>query len=603
MSLTSSLFSGVSGLTTMGNSMTVIGDNIANVNTVGFKASRVTFQDVLSQTVSTNAGTSQVGRGTSLGDITGLFSQGSFESTESPTDLAIGGDGFFIVRNPSSTDETYYTRSGEFRFDKDGFFTTPAGHIVQGWEVQRNSVTDDVEDIGSITDIQLESFTSPPEETNVISVITNLDSEGDDNTTGTGIPLSEIWNGDPSLPSNIGATAYEYQTTVKVYDSLGSTHDVTVYFDQGDTESTYEYIVATNPSEDRRDIFTGTNDAGLGLLGRGLLTFTPDGILANQTFERFVGNSGGGPAVTVGTGAWLAPANYPGVGGDWTGSTTAFAGIPGTETYTLISGTAGTIGTDAINLAWSSGSGSSGPGTITIPSDYALGDSIQGPDGLYLTFTPGTVIASGHQFTTTITQGDSDALTNPYSWSDMSGVYTNQHFTFAPDFLAGVGGTTEMNIELDMGSGFDGTNWAPDALSTTQFASASTTVFQSSSGYGAGSLQNISVDVDGVITGQYSNGQVAPLYRVALGKFQNVQGLYKEGGNLFSATRTSGSAITNRPGENGLGSLAPNALEQSNVDIAGEFVKMITTQRAYQANSKIVTTVDTMLGDTITMKR
>ena len=77
MSLTSSLFSGVSGLTTMGNSMTVIGDNIANVNTVGFKSSRVTFQDVLSQTVSTKAGTSQVGRGTSLGDITGMFSQGS----------------------------------------------------------------------------------------------------------------------------------------------------------------------------------------------------------------------------------------------------------------------------------------------------------------------------------------------------------------------------------------------------------------------------------------------------------------------------------------------------------------------------------------------
>lgn len=603
MSLTSSLFSGVSGLTTMGNSMTVIGDNIANVNTVGFKSSRVTFQDVLSQTVSTNAGSSQVGRGTALGDITGMFAQGSFESTESPTDLAIGGDGFFIVRDPDNVAELYYTRSGEFRFDKDGFFTTPAGHIAQGWVVQRNATTDDVEDIGSITDIQLESFTSPPEETNAISIITNLDSEGEDNTTGTGIPLSEIWNGDPALPSNIGANAYEYQTTVKVYDSLGSTHDVTVYFDRGDTTSTYEYIVTCNPSEDSRAIFTGPNDAGLGMLGRGSLSFTADGILQNQTFERFVGNSGGAPSVTAGTGPWALPADFPGVGGDWAGSTAnLLGGPPATETYTITAVTAGVVGTDAVNMTWAA-TNSGATGNFTIPGDYAVGDSLAGPDGLSFTYTVGTNIAAGNDFTTTIYQGDSDAMTNPYSWSDMSGVYVNQHFTFAPDFLGALGDATVMEVELDMGSGYDGTNWAPDALSTTQFASASTTVFQASDGYGAGSLQNISVDTDGIITGQYSNGQVAPLYRVSLAKFLNVQGLYKEGGNLFSATRTSGSAITNKPGENGLGNLAPNSLEQSNVDIASEFVKMITTQRAYQANSKIVTTVDTMLGDTITMKR
>ena len=603
MSLTSSLFSGVSGLTSMGNSMTVIGDNIANVNTVGFKASRVTFQDVLSQTVSTNSGSSQVGRGTALGDITGQFSQGSFESTESPTDLAIGGDGFFILRDPNSNEEMFYTRSGEFRFDKDGFFTSPAGLIAQGWEVQRNSTTDDVEDIGSIKDIQLESFTSPPEETDVITIITNLDSEGDDNTTGVGIPLSTAWNGDPALTSNLGATAYEYQTTVKVYDSLGSTHDVTVYYDKGITTSTYEYIVATNPSEDRRAIFNGASDAGMGLLGRGVLTFTPDGILASQTFERFVGNSGGGTAVTNTTGQFNVAGNEPTVGGDWTGSSAALVGgPPAIETYTITSALGGTIGTDIINMTWTNSTGSA-TGTMTIPSTYVSGDSLQGPDGLYYRFTVNTVVGAGDNFTTTITQGDSNALTDPNSWTDMTGNYTNQHFTFSPDFLGGAGGTTEMDIELDIGADFDGTNWAPNALATTQFASASTTVFQSSTGYGAGSLQSISVDVDGIITGQYSNGQVSPLYRVALGKFQNVQGLYKEGGNLFSETRTSGSVTTNKPGENGLGNLAPNSLEQSNVDIAGEFVKMITTQRAYQANSKIVTTVDTMLGDTISMKR
>ncbi len=603
MSLTSSLFSGVSGLTTMGNSMTVIGDNIANVNTVGFKASRTTFQDVLSQTVATNAGSSQVGRGTALGDITGMFEQGSFESTESSTDLAIGGDGFFIVRDADNANELYYTRSGEFRFDKDGYFTTPAGYVVQGWEVQRDSATDDVEDIGSIGDIRLESFTSPPDESTEITIITNLDSDGDDNTTGLGVPLSEVWDGDPALTANIGPTAYEYQTTVKVYDSLGSTHDVTAYFDRGDADSTYEYILTCNPSEDRRPIFTATDDAGLGLLGRGVLTFTAEGILSDQTFERYVGNSGGSPTITAGTGAWALPADYPAIGGEWTGDPADLVGpVPNSETYTFTSATTGIVGTDAITIGWTSLNGLTA-GNFTIPADYVAGESIEGADGLFNTFTMGANITTGDTYTTTIYQGDSDALTDPFSWTDMSGVFTNQHYTFAPDFLGGTTGSTEMDVELNMGFGFDGTNWAPDALSTTQFASASTTVYQTADGYGAGSLQNITVDTDGVITGQYSNGQVSPLYRVSLAKFLNVQGLYKEGGNIFSETRTSGSAITNKPGENGLGNLAPNSLEQSNVDMAGEFVKMITTQRAYQANSKIVTTVDTMLGDTIAMKR
>ena len=145
MSLTSSLFSGVSGLASLGSSMTVIGDNIANVNTIGFKSSRTTFQDLLSQTVATNTGTAQVGRGSAVGTISGQFSQGSFESTESPTDLAIGGEGFFIVRDPNMEDLNYYTRAGEFRFDKDGNFTNPGGAIVQGWELRRNTMTDEVD--------------------------------------------------------------------------------------------------------------------------------------------------------------------------------------------------------------------------------------------------------------------------------------------------------------------------------------------------------------------------------------------------------------------------------------------------------------------------
>ena len=160
-----------------------------------------------------------------------------------------------------------------------------------------------------------------------------------------------------------------------------------------------------------------------------------------------------------------------------------------------------------------------------------------------------------------------------------------------------------MSVEVNLGARYDGAAWVNDTLSTTQFASTSTSVFQASDGYGSGSLQGIDVDIDGVITGAYSNGQLLPLYKLSLANFQNLQGLLKEGGNLFRETRESGAPIINRPGTGGLASVAPNSLEQSNVDIAAEFVKMIVTQRGFQANSKIITVTDQMLAELINLKR
>lgn len=469
MALSSALFSGISGLGTLGNAMQIIGDNISNVNTVGFKSSQFTFQDLLSQSVSTLSGTSQIGRGTALGDIYASFEQGSFETTGNTTDLAIGGEGFFVLREKAG-ESLYYTRAGNFRFDKDGYLTNPSGYITQGWELDT-----DGDDIGSVTDICMSSFTSPPQESEKIQVIVNLDSGGVDSSSGTDDSLSIAWNGTSPMPLN--DNAYEYQTTLKVYDSLGSTHDVYIYFDKAATASAYEFIVTCSPDEDNRAGTLGNADQGL--LARGLIHF----------------NAGSG--VISGLDVWQ------------------------------MDGTGGEVGQNV-------------PGDLT--------------DG---------------------------------------------YFTFAPDFLGG----SPMNVALDFGSRYDGTSWANSSLSTSQFARASTTTFQSSDGYGAGDLQDVNVDTDGVITGSYSNGQLIPLFRVSLAKFQNNLGLFKEGGNLYKETRASGAATTNRPGTNGLGNLAPNSLEQSNVDIASEFVKMITTQRGFQANSKIITVTDQMLAELINLKR
>jgi flagellar hook protein FlgE len=470
LALSSALFSGISGLGTLGNAMQIIGDNISNVNTVGFKSSQFTFQDLLSQSVATLAGTSQIGRGTALGDIYASFEQGSFETTGNTTDLAIGGEGFFVLREDAG-EGLYYSRAGNFRFNKDGFLVNPEGYIAQGWELDSSG-----DDVGSVTDISMSSFTSPPQESEKIEIIVNLDSEGDDNSSGADDSLSTAWDG--TLATPLDDNAYEYQTTLKIYDSLGSTHDVSIYFDKADTDSAYEFLVTCNPGEDQRAGASGETWAGL--LGRGVIHFTPgSGVISNIDMWQ------------------INPANGASVAQD-----------------------------EATDL-------------------------------------------------------------------------TDGFFTFAPDYLSG----SPMNIEVDFGSRYDGTAWVNDSLSTTQFARSSTTTFQSSDGYGAGDLQDINVDVDGIITGSYSNGQLIPLYRVALAKFQNNLGLLKEGGNLYTETRTSGAATTNRPGTNGLGSLAPNSLEQSNVDIANEFVRMITTQRGFQANSKVITVTDQMLSELINLKR
>ncbi|MCD6144069.1 flagellar hook protein FlgE [Thermococcus sp.] len=470
MSLTSALFAGVSGLNALGSALRVIGDNVANINTIGFKGSRATFQDVLAQSISTAAGASQLGRGCNLSSVNTTFVQGSFESTNSPTDLAIEGQGFFMVRQPN-TESIYYTRAGQFQLNKDGYFTNPAGYIVEGWKLNEEG-----QDVGAITDIKLDSFSLPPKPTDLIQVITQLDANAESKTDN----LFGEWNGSQSTP--IASEKFAYHTSLKVYDSLGVSHDITIYFDPGAEDNTWEFIVTCSPDEDQR-AFSGTTDPGLGMLAAGTLHFTGAGALASLDFQPYI---------------------------------------------------------------------------------------------------PGTGLATG------------------------SIQFSNAGYPmFTVDFIAGSGGlqTIDFNVGIrNVGSG-GSIDWQLETPYTTQYATASTTVFQTQTGYASGFLDRLSVSTDGIITGHYSNGQITPLYRVALARFNNPQGLSKEGGNLFAETRSSGDRIPGHPGENGLGRIAPNSLEQSNVDLATEFVRMIINQRGFQANSKIITTVDAMLDELIRLKR
>ena len=137
----------------------------------------------------------------------------------------------------------------------------------------------------------------------------------------------------------------------------------------------------------------------------------------------------------------------------------------------------------------------------------------------------------------------------------------------------------------------------------TGYATDSGTTFQYQNGYPAGMLRNISVDEQGVVTATYSNGEMTPVYQIALADFPSYDGLSKMGSNLYAQSMASGQALPGTVGTGRLGNISPQSLEMSNVDLAEEFVKMITTQRAFQANSRVITTSDEILQELINIKR
>ncbi len=406
-----SLFAGISGLNANSTAMTVIGDNIANVNTTAFKSNRASFANVLSQAI--GGGGNDIGRGVEFWGTTPIWSQGSLENTSGPMDMAINGRGFFMVSDDSGSD--FFTRAGEFSFDRDGRLVNPDDLQLQGYEVLSQN-TDGSLNLGSLNAIQVPTeSTAPPQATTEFTVDVNLDSS-----------------------ALAGDT---YSTTITVYDSLGNDVPLTLDFTK-----------------------TGNN-------------------------------------------AWTWQAT----------STLASAVTP------------------------------AGPTAITFDATTGMLNGSTDPT-IDLTLTNGATMP-------TLTWDLYDAV------------------------------TSSTNGDL------------------TQYASQSTTTFQTQNGFPAGSLRAMSVDEDGVVTGSYSNGQLVPLFQVALADFPSYYGLTKMGGNLYGASLQSGDAMPGMPGSGRLGSISPSAVEMSNVDLGQEFVKMITTQRAFQANSRVITTSDEILNELINIKR
>ncbi|MGE9986027.1 flagellar hook protein FlgE [Desulfovibrio sp. SGI.169] len=602
MGLSASMWTSVSGLLAHGNKMNVVGNNIANVSTIGFKSQRMDFNDYLYLGAGSASGPTQIGAGVSTYAVLGDFSQGSFESTNTGSDLAIDGNGYFKVRKPNS-DEMYYTRAGDFYFDKDRQLINPQGLRVQGWRVDNSSnltFNRGATSLGSIsstesayvgsgtpTDIVLDMWNLPPRQTQSVSFVMGLSTDaGSDRTTNPDNPMSALWNQwDGTAETPLASTAYTGKSDIDVYDEGGSKHTMSVYYDQVALENddykisglpngytVYEYLVTIPPSEDKRTYegtitydaegnpqianaktFAGTRKAGVLMTGH--LIFNESGQLVNQTAYTYGANGldkNGDPLA-----ADKACDQDPNDMKSWQPTKISNNGLP-----------VFTANFDGKPLANSVAETAANGGTpYSIAENYII----------------------------ELDLGLRNTANNP-AWNNAATSLANLTTNAATP------PATQKTLDF---SATGATMTSPNRENSASFLKQGKSVVQDSDadGYSAGILSTYQIDENGVVYGSYDNGETLALWQLLLCDFDNPQGLYREGGNLFAETKESGKARQGVPNDGGFGSTNAYNIEQSNVDMSREFVQMITTQRGFQANSKGITTVDTMLETVISMKR
>jgi len=512
MGIYNALYTGSSGLQAFGESVRVIGDNIATVTSLGFKSHSVVFSDVLSQTVGVSRSNiaNQVGGGVRIGQITRNTAQGSIENTTSATDLAINGNGMFALKDPASN-QTYYSRAGSFFLDKDSSLIDGQGFVVQGWAT--NELGDAT---GNVTNITFGGLASQAQATTSIDVGVTLDSNA---VVATGVAFD---------PNN--AATYQYKAEASIYDSLGQQHAVSVYYVK-EANNTWNWHVGVDGAD-----LAGGKAGEQVIVGNAATNFNPTN--STMTLPLPIGTEVSASA-TFNTAVTLNGTNVA-IG------QTVGAALGGAVVLTSSTIPAGTLVT--------------GGNVITAPAGNQL---IFGSQGELV-----SEIGAGIDF--------------PWKSAAISTV----NFNF--------GNATGTDQQAVLGDGLNGTVQMAGSFATRQITR---------DGFAAGFLDKLETDSTGRIFGAFTNGQRRALFQVALAKFPNDAVLNHIGNNLQQETIASGTPILEKPGNGGMGSITPYGLEQSNVDLAGEFVKLIVVQRGYEANSKTISTTDQMLSSLMQLKR
>ncbi len=512
MSITGSFYRGLSGLNTHGTAMGIIGDNIANVNTTGFKSSSAQFQDVLGVSLSGVAGGNQTGAGTNIQTVDTNFVQATFSTTEVATDVAVNGRGFFVVKDPT-TSEKFYTRAGHFHFDNEGYYVNTMGERVQGYLYDSTGT----QLIESLADIQIsQNAMIPPNVTTQADIVLNLDTS---NTIYTG-PVKTV-----SL--NAGGINYVAGNTLTIVQPGGALGTVTVT----SVDAVTGAVTGINPIP---------ANAGTGYKIETGLTTT--------------GGAGTGCTIDIANVTW--DITDPDAASNYSTPVKIYDTL-GQSHILQVYFTKTAANTWQWHAAMADSEVSSGGGA----ESYRLFGSGEVADDLEFSGTTGN-------------------LTSPTTAVDLYDAANA--IVFANGALA-----TAMTV---------------DFTGTTQYGAESVIQSVVQDGYSAGTTSAVSIDDVGNIVANFTNGQVKNVARFALSSFLNINGLLRKGDTLFSETISSGQAITNKAGEGGMGGISSSMLEESNVDLAGEIIKMIVIQRGFQANSKVISTTDEMLNTLIQLR-
>lgn len=524
MGLGGALYAGVTGVRVHQNLLDVIGNNLSNVNTYGYKSSRLIFNDLLSQTMSNgkSGNPMQVGKGVNVGSISSNFSQGTLETTNNPFDFAIQGDGFFVVSGGS---KDYFTRVGAFATDENSYLVDsntgykvldtngkdiaiPYNSTVSGNATSKATLTGNLDASGSSS------------ESEVVMMTSGLTySSGTVATTAT--PLN-------NLDSN--TTDYVAGDTILISGtkSDGSTVSSTYTFAASDTVNA---------------LITAINTAYSGDATASLDTTTGKIVLKSDT----TGSDKLSMTLTD--------------GGSNTGKTTwSNHDFTGT-TYTTSMDVFDSQGTrHTVTLRF----------TKQIDNKWDLNASMAKSDG---TVTDSTM--SGITFGTDGTYSSASDNKLAFKFNGMSAAQT---------------------VSFDLG-----TTGKTDGL--TQNGGDSTAAVTSQDGYEYGTYDSVTVDADGTIKALYTNGITKDVATMKIALFSNQNGLSKAGNNLYEQTTASGEAIYVTANSGRAGAISSGYLEGSNVDMATELTSLITAQRGFQLNTKVITTADEVLQEAVNIKR
>ena len=556
MSIYGALFSGVSGLNAQSQSLGAIADNITNVNTVGYKATEVRFQTL----VTAQAGLNNYSPGgVQQRPFQAITVQGLFQSSTSQTDIGISGDGFFVVNTASTHDGMTgfrFTRAGAFNADKSGYLRNTAGFYLQGYRTNT---------FGQTVDSNNSVFNPDP------TVFTNLETIRLNNIGGTADATQNLTFG-ANLPAEdaVGSTN---NTTIQVFDSLGVAHNYNlVWTKTGNNE--WDLSVEA-PTSAASSVITDSSSNVYYSTGRLDLASQPaDGDTISVslqgttiTFE-FDSNaataSGTATTVTIGGSIATTVSNLVTALNTADAATTARFAVNGTSTSRIDISQSVLTGVDAnatdieFNVSATTGFSQAGAGLVTIPNlDLA-------------------------QSATAAVTFDGNGIPTAFNASTIMTDLSN--------------GAADLSVALNFGT-------VGQADGLTQFAAPYNPSFIDTDGAAFGQFSGVTIGEDGIVTALFENGDIRTIFRIPISTFPNPNGLGVNTGNVYNQTDFSGLFFLRTAGTGGAGKVQSNVLEQSTVDIAKEFTNMITTQRAYSAAAKIITTADEMLTELVNVKR